>query len=314
MSMSRFRGAFLGLVLIASVAAAPGTARATSSNVTIDVHDDGPIVDCSQLDVRFGSGRSPLPTARAEKRFTLAKSATPLLELHLTEQGGMSIIGGDGNDYAVTACLVAGARDDGAAGAVLENVTLDLDGGRLAVQGPDDGDWIVYLIVRAPKGAALDLLAVNAPIDLRDFSGRIKARTENGPISLARCSGSIDVEARNGPVSVQAGGGRQRLQVSNGPLAIALEGRRWAGEGIDARAENGPVSLTFPEDYESGVRVTMSALSPLVCTSGGCEEVAHRLPGGGRSLDFGASQPIIRVSAENGPVQIDNGGRRGAFI
>jgi len=312
--MSRFRGTFLGLVVIASVAAVPGTARANGSNVTINVHDDGPIVDCSQVDVHFGSGGARLTTARAERRFTLAKSATPLLELHLTEQGGMSISGGDGDGYSVTACLVAGARDEGAAGAVLEDVNVDLDGGRLAVQGPDDGDWIVYLIVRAPKEAALDLLAENAPIDLRDVSGRIKARTENGPLSLARCSGSIDVEARNGPVSIQAGGGRQRLQVANGPLAIALEGRRWDGEGIDARAENGPVSLTFPGDYESGVRVTMSANSPLVCTSGGCGEVGHRLPGGGRSLDFGSSQPIIRVSAGNGPVQIDNGARRGNFI
>src|SRR5262245_60764632 len=78
-----------------------------------------------------------------------------------------------------------------------------------------------------------------------------KAHTWNGPLSLARCSGSIDIEARNGPVSVQAGGGRQRLHFSNGPLAIALEGRRYDGEGIDARVKDGPVSLTSPADYES---------------------------------------------------------------
>jgi hypothetical protein len=307
------RAAFLGVALIASVATVPGTAQATDRSLTINLQDDEPLVDCSQVEVRFGGTRSPLPMARAEKRFVLPKSSTPLLELHLTEHGGMSIVGGDGDDYAVTACLVAGARSESVAAEILDDVTIDLDGGRLAVEGPDDSDWIAYLIVRAPKGAALDLLAVNAPIDLRDVSGRIKARTENGPISLARCTGTIDVEARNGPVSMQAGGGRQRLQVANGPLAITLEGRRWDGEGIEARADNGPVSLKFPETYESGVRVTMSGHSPLVC-SGGCEHFGHQLPGGSRSLDFGSSRPIIRISAGNGPVQIDNGVRRGVSI
>jgi hypothetical protein len=308
------RVAFLAVVLIAGLAAAPGTASAHDRNLSINLQDDEPLVECSQVDVTFGSQKSPLPMARAEKRFTLPKSATPLLELHLTEHGGMSILGGDGDDYAVTACLVAGARSEDAAAALLGDLTVGLDGGRLAVDGPEDSDWIVYLIVRAPKGAALDLLAVNAPIDLRDVSGRIKARTENGPISLARCTGNIDVEARNGPVSLQAGGGRQRLQVANGPLAITLEGRRWEGEGIDARAENGPVSIKFPESFESGVRVTMSEHSPLMCNSGECEYMGHQGPGGSRSLDFGTTRPIIRVSAGNGPVQIDNGGRRSVAI
>jgi hypothetical protein len=319
--MSRFshraigagHAAVLGVVLIASIAAVPGTAQASGRNrsLSINTKGDEPVVDCSQVNVRFGGNKSPLPTARAEKRFTLSKSATPLLELHLRENGGMSIVGGEGSDYAVTACLVAGAGSESDAAAILDDVAVGLDGGRLAVEGPDDSDWIVYLIVRAPKEAALDLLAMNAPIGLREVSGTIKARTENGPISLERCTGTIDVEARNGPVSMQFGGGRQRLQVENGPLAITLEGRRYEGEGIDAHAENGPVSLKFPEAYESGVRVTLSEHSPLSCSSGGCEHVGRQGSDGSRSLDFGATRPIIRVSAENGPVQIDNGGARG---
>jgi hypothetical protein len=317
--MSRFshsafgagRGAVLGAVLIVSIAAMSGTASARGRNLSINTKGDEPVVDCSQVDVRFGDHKSPLPTARAEKQFTLPKSATPLLELHLEENGGMSIVGGEGSDYAVTACLVAGADSESAAAAILGNVTVGLDRGRLAVEGPDDSDWIVYLIVRAPKEAALDLRAVNAPIGLSDVSGSIKARTENGPISLTHCTGTIDVEARNGPVSMQAGGGRQRLQVANGPLAITLEGRRWEGEGIEASAENGPVSLKFPEAYESGVRVTMSEHSPLSCNPGDCEHVGHQLRGGSRSLDFGTAPPIIKVSAGNGPVQIDHGGGRG---
>src|SRR5262245_43984125 len=317
--MSRFshhaigagRAAVLGTVLIASVAAVPGTAQASGGerSLTINTKGDEPVVECSQVDVRFGGRKSPLPTARAEKRVALTQSTQPLLELHLRENGGTSIMGGEGDDYAVTACLVAGASSEGDAAAILADVAVGLDGGRLSVDGPYDSDWIVYLIVRAPKEAALDLLAVNAPIGLKEVSGSIKARTENGPSSLERCTGTIDVEARNGPVSMEAGGGRQRLQVQNGPLAITLEGRRWEGDGIDAHAENGPVSLKFPEAYESGVRVTISGHSPLSCNSG-CEHVGRQDSDGSRSLDFGSTRPIIRISAENGPVQIDNGAAR----
>src|SRR5262245_59499629 len=99
--MSRFshrdigadRAAFLGVALIASLAAVPGIAPAGSRTLTINLQDDEPLVDCSQIEVRFGGAKSPLPTARDEKTFTLPKSATPLLELHLAEHGGMSIVG-----------------------------------------------------------------------------------------------------------------------------------------------------------------------------------------------------------------------------
>jgi hypothetical protein len=295
------------LALLASVPFALGLAAAGTHNFSISQPDDAAVQSCDQMRVSFGDSRHPLPMARAEQEFTLAQGATPQLVIHLEESGGMSFTGWDRNEYGITACLAAGARNESRATEVLHQIGIALDEGRVSVRGPDQEDWMVYFIVRVPNDAVLDLASINSPIELRDVSGRIKARVENGPISLADCRGEVDVQAENGPVSVQSGGGRQRLRVHNGPLEIALEGQRWDGEGIDAHAENGPVSLKFPDDYQSGVRLEMSGNSPLQCRSAGCYDRIGDEGDGPRRIDFGSSRPVIRVSAQNGPVDIESG-------
>ena len=294
------------VVALAGALVLASAAWATSHSVNISTHDDQAIASCDQIVPTFGDHGHPLPMARDQRQFTLPRSATPVLEMHLSVSGGMALTGWDGKDYAVTACLAAGGRSDARASEVLHQIDVGFDGGRLSVNGPEDADWMVYVIVRVPKDAVLDLSSANAPIDLRDIGGRIKARVDNGPIALDRCRGEIDVEAQNGPVSVHSGGGRQRLEVTNGPLEIELDGGSWDGEGIDAHAENGPLSLKIPSGYGSGVSVALSEHSPLECAAG-CGEAAGVAPDGTRRLHFGPAHPVIRVSAENGPVEIDSG-------
>jgi len=307
--MSMFRiSSRVALALFAWLFLAFGTAPAGDYSLSINMKDDEAVVSCDQLRVSFGDHGDPLPMARAEQEFTLAQGATRELSIHLEESGGMSLIGWDKPEYGLTACLAAGARSEKHASDVLHQIGIALDEGRVSVSGPAEGRWMVYFIVRVPNDAVLDLASTNSPIDLRRVVGRIKARVENGPISLADCRGDIDVLAENGPVSVQAGAGRQRLRVLNGPLEIDLEGRRWDGEGIDAHAQNGPVSLRFPDDYQSGVRLEMSKHSPLHCPrSAGCQFRDEDEASGLRRLDFGSSRPVIRVSAQNGPVDIRSG-------
>ena len=290
------------LLLLAGTLAAPA-AFARDRNLSISIDHDETLERCDQIRVQFG--RTSRPMARAERSFRFGRAEAPVLTMHLEAQGGMSLVGGDGNDYEVTACLAAGAEDDAAAARDLGRIEVGFDHGRLSTGGPEDGEWLVYFLVRVPDGASLDLRSRNEPIDLRDITGRIRARTTNGPVSLDRCSGDIEVAAENGPVSVVAGGGRQRLTLANGPLALELEGSRWEGEGIDADVGNGPVSLKIPERYQSGVSLEMSEHAPLSCRSG-CE--GEWGPGHGRRLVFGgAASPVIRISSGNGPVDVDSG-------
>lgn len=305
-----------GAVALLSTLAVSAPASAATHNLTINLENDDAVESCDQLMIRFGDSDDPLPMARAKLEFTLDRAATPALQIHLSDSGGMSLRGWDRQEYGITACLAAGAGNEDRAADVLHRIAVAPDRGQVSVRGPDGEDWLVYFIIRVPEDATLDLESVNAPIGLHEVSGQIKARTQNGPISLNDCRGDIDVRAQNGPVSIQAGSGRQRLTVVNGPLDIALEGRRWEGDGIDARVENGPVSLKFPDDYKSGVRLEMSEHSPLRCRSAGCFDGSIADTDGLRRLDFGSSSPVIRISAGNGPVDVQSAApvRRSANI
>jgi hypothetical protein len=306
-----FAGA--GAVLLTGLLMVPA-ASASDHNVSLSTEDDAPIERCDQVRVVFGRKNPPRPSARAERSFTLKRSETPTLEMHVPESAGIAAQGWDGADYAVTACLAAAGSSDEQARVALDTIDVAFEGGRLSLRAPQGDDWMVYFLVKVPRDGSLDLSAHNGPIDLYDVAGRVRARTQNGPLALNGCSGEIDVAAENGPVSLRAGGGHQRASVTNGPLAIELSGTRWDGDGVEADATNGPVSLRIPKGYESGVSLKVSGNSPLHC-SAGCE--GGFTPGGGaHSLFFGSSRPVIHITSGNGPVEVDSGtqSRRSASI
>ena len=289
------------LVVCGAALAAHAYAASHEHNVNLSRTGDD-LTSCDQVRSRFGDGDSPM--AKAQQTFTLPRASTPVLQVHLEESGGIAVSGWDRDDYQVIACKMAAASTDVQARERLKQIDVGFDGGRLALSGPAD-DWMVYFLVRVPKNAVLDLATTNAPLDLRDIQGTITAHAENGPIALAGCRGDIQVDAENGPVSIRAGGGKQRLAVKNGPLEVRLEGKRWDGDSFVASAKNGPVRIDIPDGYESGVRLDVSQHSPLLCRS--CEGNLGTTADGMRTLEFGKSAPVVRISAQNGPVDVKGG-------
>lgn len=291
------------LVVCAAALATP--AYASSHEHTLNLSRSGDdLTSCDQVQARFGDGDDPLPMARSEQTFTIPRASTAALTMHLDTSGGIAVSGWDRDDYQVTACKIASGATHEEAADRLKQIDVGFDGGHLSLSGPSD-DTLVYFLVRAPKNAVLDLAAKNSPLDLRDIQGTITARAENGPIALAGCRGNIQVDAENGPVSSKAGGGRQRLSVKNGPLEVRLEGKRWEGDGFEASARNGPVRVDIPDGYESGVRLDVSKNSPLLCSS--CEGNMGTTEDGMRTFEFGKSAPLVRISAQNGPVNVKGG-------
>jgi hypothetical protein len=291
------------ILLCGAALAAPALASSHEHNVSLS-RSDGQLSSCDQIRATFGDGDAPMPMAKAEQTFTLPRASTPALQMHLDESGGIAVSGWDKEDYQVIACKMAAASTHDEANEHLKQIDVSFDGGTLALSGPKD-DWTVYFLVKAPKNAVLDLEAKNSPIDLRDVQGKITAHSENGPIALAGCRGDIQVDAENGPVTMKAGGGKQRLAVKNGPLEVKLEGKRWDGDSLEANARNGPVRVDIPDGYESGVRLDVSQNSPLLCRS--CEGDMRTTADGARTLEFGKSPAQVRISAQNGPVDVKGG-------
>ena len=281
----------LGAVVLGTL---PAIARGESSvNVSIDA--DRGVESCRDIRVRYDERDAE----RAEESFTLAGSGAPL-SVRLPENSSIRVIGGNGDGFAVTVCKAARRADS------LEAIHVLPDGAGMAFRGPSSREWMVFLIVHAPRSASLELEAKNGSIGVEGVAGRVTVRTTNGPIDLENCSGPLDASAVNGPIDFSGSRGTYRLETKNGPISVELEGNRWEGGRLDGHAVNGPLNLKISDEYRSGVRVDMLGHGPVSCPSSVCRSARKQSNEDSRSIEFGdsGSDPVVRLSTENGPVSV----------
>lgn len=276
------------------------------TDTTISTDDDKGLSDCSQVRMRIHDGE----TARSQLQQAAPGSAISTLLVRPSKNGGVQIQGWDRNEYLITACLAAGADTMNEAQALLDQIKLSVRDGKVTVDGPSPEDWLAYLIIQAPNGATLDLSATNGPIGVRGFNGNVKAQNHNGPITFRDVSGEVSAEVQNGPITVSGSSGHFRLNAQNGPLTVELDGNQWSGGELEGSTQNGPLTLKLPENYQSSVRVDASKHSPVECRAVQCQQAA-RTWDRPNLIQFGDSNPVIRLSTVNGPVTItSSGGKR----
>lgn len=253
--------------------------------------------------------------ARDEDQYTVPKG-NGTLSVNPGQNGGVVVRGGsDAKDYQVTVCKFAGGRDEAAAKSALAQVSAKASNNAIHAQGPGGSDsdddatrWMVYLIIQAPRDAAMELETHNGPLSVEDYSGRITARTQNGPLALKNISGEAKADVQNGPVSISGSSGKASISAQNGPLSVDLTGSRWDGEGLTASTVNGPVSVRVPENYASGVEVESDGHSPMRCSAKQCDQQSSRTwdEDHRRIAINGNSPAVVKVSTVNGPVSVDN--------
>src|ERR1700751_3911030 len=265
----------------------------------VSAHQHGRATQCSDLDMEFDGERA---VGNSEEK-TITMAEAPILKVQAEANGGLGIRGWDQNTYAVTLCKAARPGSD--AESLLGQVKLTFAGGTLGVSGPGSHhEWSAYLLIKAPRGAALDLVVHNGPMDLYEVQGNVKARATNGPISVEGCKGELDLSAENGPISLQQNSGKLDVNTQNGPITIELEGTRWNGAGLQAHAHNGPVTLRVPSGYQSGVILESVGHGPFSCRASVCGEGRKNWDEEHKRVEFGTGPTVIRVSTVNGPVSV----------
>lgn len=269
-------------------------------SVGISDGDRHPVSDCSDLHIRFDDRDAVMKS----EEHTLTKAEAPTLHVHPHPNGGVQVQGWDKDDYSVTACKAA-ADYNGSAERILSQIQLSVQDGQVSTSGPnDERDWTVYLLIRAPKAAVIDLETANGPLSLYSVNGKLTAHATNGPITLRDFSGDADVQASNGPITITGGSGSLRIHTQNGPISINLEGKTWIGSGLTADAQNGPLTLSVPADYQSSFTVESRNYSPMSCRASICENARKTWDDNNRRIEFGASPALIRLSTVNGPVSV----------
>ena len=282
---------FLTAVCLVVVAAPAFAGRGQS--VTISNDDD--VRDCSDIRVKFDGERAAVATE--EVPVAGARS----LRVTSDHNGGIYATGWSGSTYSVQACKAVAPETNAA------DVRVRLSGNTLSSDGPDEGRWVVYFIVRAPRGATLDLDSTNGPVSIEGINGTINARVTNGPISLKDSTGRIDLRSTNGPISIAGESGDVKASATNGPLSVKLAGGSWQGN-LDASTKNGPLSLKLPRGYRSGV-VLRSSGGPLSCRAEDCRVryTSDDDDDDPREIQLGSGPANIHLSTVNGPVSVKNG-------
>jgi hypothetical protein len=259
-----------------------------------------PATDCSDLRMRFDDQDA---VVRSEER-TLTKAEAAVLQVHPHTNGGVQVVGWDKETYSVTACKAAAGSVD-AAERILSQISMSIDKGRISTKGPaDEDEWTVYLLVRSPKSASIDLDTMNGPISLYDVDGKLTARAHNGPISLKNFSGDAEITAVNGPISLDGSRGSVRIQTENGPISVTLEGKTWSGTGLSADAKNGPLTLMVPSGYQSSFVVESTNYAPVSCQASICDNARKTWDDNHRRIEYGNAPALIRLSTVNGPVSV----------
>jgi len=279
--------------------AAPAVPAWEAEHVWGSTHwGNGPAADCSDLRIRLNDER---PTIESEER-TVSKAEASVLRVHEVENGGVQVQGWDKDAYSVTACKAAVGSD---AAQLLSQIKLAVQGGDVSVSEPHGyhSDWTVYLLIRTPRSADIEVTAHNGPVSFYTVDGKITTRATNGPISMRDCSGEANISAENGPISFSGTSGKLRLHTQNGPISVSL-GADWDGSELVADAVNGPLTLRVPSGFHSSFLVESNGHSPVSCHASICSDARKTWDDDHRRIEYGSGSPVIRLSTENGPISV----------
>ena len=257
--------------------------------------------DCARLNMMFGD----FQVGRASQYATVPMSAGTL-DVQPPGNGGVQIEKGAGREYSVTACVAAGAANRNEAQQLADAVRLRISGNRVGVENVGAArSWSVQIVIEVPDGGSVNAETTNGPISITGASGRFTVSAANGPISLDDVNGQVTARASNGPISVSGSRGEIDAATTNGPISVLLKGSRWDGR-LEARASSGPLQVTVPPDYRSGVEISSRGGSPWECRAAACRDGARDWDRNSRTLRVGPDPVVVRVSTVNGPVTVED--------
>jgi DUF4097 and DUF4098 domain-containing protein YvlB len=305
----------LGLIALCSLFALGAAANDRHSR-NVSIRGGEPAATCNDLRIQFDERPAVMQT---EDR-TFTKAEAPVLRATGETNGGVQVVGWDKDTYSVSLCKAVAPGSEN----LFSQIKLSATNGEVSVSGPPrNDDWTAFLLIHAPKAATLDLRVNNGPLSLYSVDGKITAHADNGPISAHDCKGEVKLDARNGPISTRgtsgtvelrtengpintdATGGSVNIRTQNGPIDVALSGQTWNGSGLQAHAENGPLTIRVPQGYQSGVVIESDGHSPFSCHAAVCSEGRKTWDDDKKRVEFGSGATLVHASTVNGPISID---------
>ena len=250
---------------------------------------EGSAQTCADLDIRLRDNETP---AMESEEQTLTKAQAPVLRIKQMPNGGAQVQGWDKETYSVTACKFAVGSTTRQ---LLSQIRMSVQSGEVSVSGPSSqsDEWTVYLLVRTPRGADVEVTAHNGPISFHGVDGKITARATNGPISLKDCSGEADVSAQNVRLFSHVSVAGNKLTFED--LDSVAAGSRLRGHVALSLGEAVDLTAHLLRDGEAG-GVVGGAVDP-VAGAEALHRLAHRVVDGGE-VTVGVERLNVRLNTK----------------
>jgi len=267
----------------------------------------------------------------AQESQTLSRAAVQVLDIEGSRNGGVSIKGWDQPDILVKACKLAGADDDATAQALLSQLTISTEGGKIRAHEPENlksdrrASWVVQFSIFVPRDLAIEASVHNGGLALYNLTGKVNGRSLNGGIAISKSGslqnaielhavnggialsdveGKINANTNNGGISMTRSSGEVKLESQNGGIVLRLPEGGWVGQSLEARSQNGGLVLQVPASFTSGIEAETSAHSRIECRLPGCPQDQTESEGRQKRVQLGGASPVVHVSTRNGSLQI----------
>ncbi len=151
------------------------------------------------------------PRARYERTVELSRpmSSGTLLSVR-SNDGWITITGGDVSECSLTATIIAKADSDEKARRIAEEskVRLEKFGSRLTVKLEKPVLWTnesvdIQFTAMVPKDCNLEVSTDDGAITTESINGDIKIKTDDGRVNISQISGNIRVDSGDGSITMQ---------------------------------------------------------------------------------------------------------------
>lgn len=274
---------------------------------TVTMNDDSPSDDCAERLRMYNDDFKT--TVRDEE--TRSVSNQPLT-ISAEHNGGIRVTTWDKAEFSLKLCKQVSVDDEAEGRKLLAETKITVEGGNVSISSPESDDRHslgTLLLVKAPRDAKLDLRVYNGGVSLTNFTGTATVHAHNGGIALRRSTGKLSLEAQNGGISIKDCGGDIDATVQNGGISLNLP-EHWEGKGLEAHTHNGGLVVVVPKNMSSGVEVSGSNHTSIICKGDACDGAERTWDSGHKILRFGGSNLQIRATTVNGGIVVEARGHQ----
>ena len=151
------------------------------------------------------------PRARYERTVQLSRpiSGSTLFSAK-SNDGWITVTGGDVAECSVTATIIARADSDEKARRIAEEAKVKLEkfGSKLTVKLEKPILWTnesvdIQIEAMVPKNCNVELVTDDGNITIENINGNIEVKTDDGGVNLSQISGDVKVRCNDGSVTIQ---------------------------------------------------------------------------------------------------------------